>query len=136
MDDERRAELLAAKAKRAQAAAEADEAHKDLCLELEEKFCTELGPRGQAWEMANEDNTCGEGPICVKLGDPTAHKLWTSKPGAAPEDQYAYVAPSVIYPERARFNEIAMRRPQLLGRAVQALTNLFGFSQGVLQGKL
>lgn len=136
MDEEKRAALLAAKALRAEAAAAAKQAHEDLCLELEDRFCTELGPRGQAWELANEDNTCGEGPICVKLGDPVAHKLWVSKPGAAPEDQLAYVGPAVIYPDRARFNEIAYRRPQLLGRAVQALTNLYGFSREVLAGKV
>ena len=133
---EKLARLLAERAKREQEAAAVKEAHELLVLELESRFCAELGPRGQAWEMANEDNTCGEGPICVKLGDPVAHKLWVSKQGSAPEDQFAYVSPAVIYPEKARFNEIAVRRPQLLGRAVQALTNLYGFSQGVLQGKL
>jgi hypothetical protein len=128
-------ELLAARAAREAEAALALEAHKRLVLELEDKFCTELGKRGEAWELVNEDNTNGEGPICVKLGDPTAHKLWQSKP-STPEDQFTYVSPSVIYPDRARFNEIAVRRPQLLSRCTAAMTRLFGFSDEVLKGKL
>jgi len=130
-----REELLAARAARQEAAQAEKEKHDDLVLELEDRFCNELGARGAAFEIVNEDNTCGEGPIVVKLGDPTAHKLWQSKAGASPEDAFAYVSPSVVYPEKTQWNALAVRRPQLLLRATAALTKLFGFSEEALKGK-
>src|ERR1700741_3893605 len=129
-------ELLAARAEREKAAAVEKEKHDLLVLELEDKYCTELGPRGAAFDIVNEDNTNGEGPIVVKLGDPTAHKVWQSKPGSGPEEAFAYVAPSVLYPSGERFNELAHRRPQLVLPATPALTKLFGFSEEALKGKL
>jgi hypothetical protein len=129
------ARLTKAREERDEAARLAALAHQALCLELDDRFSRELGPRGQAWELVNEDNTNGEGPIVVKLGDPVAHKLWQSKPGAAPEDAFRYVEPSVVYPAKDVFTAIVNRRPQLLLRATAAVTALFGFSEGVLRGK-
>jgi hypothetical protein len=131
---DRRAQLLEARAERERLAAAEQEAHELLCLELEDRFCREYGKRGQGWDMANEDNSCGEGPICIRLGDPVSHKQWQAS-GSAPEDKQTYVAPYIVYPEKTLALEILHRRPELLGRAVMVMTRLYGFSQGILQGK-
>lgn len=131
---DRRAELLANRALREKAAADVQQAHELLCLELEDKYCKEYGPRGQAWDMANEDNTCGEGPICIRLGEPVSHKTWQAS-GTSPEDKQTYVTPWIVYPERTKALEILNRRPELLTRCVMVLNRLFGFSQATLQGK-
>ena len=131
---DRREVLLAARAEREKAAAKQKEEHELLCLELEEKFCHDLGPRGQAWDMANEDNTCGEGPIAIKLGDPVAHKTWQAAPSVF-EDKLAYVAPWVVYPDKAKALEILHRRPELLTRCTVVMNKLFGFSLAAQQGK-
>lgn len=136
MDDETRAKLLAARAERAAAAERAKLAHDDLCLSLDDRYSSELGKRGEAWEMANEENSCGEGPIVVKLGDPVAYKMWSAKPGAAPEDMFAFVRPMVVYPEGAVFASLAVRRPELLGRALIACLQLFGQNKAVFLGKV
>jgi hypothetical protein len=132
--NDRRAKLLEARALRETAAIAKQQEHELVCLELEAKFCEELGPRGQAWDMCNEDNTCGEGPICIRLADAVAHKAWQAS-GSAPEDKERYVTPWIIFPDRFTATAILGRRPELLSRAVMTLNRLFGYSQGVLQGK-
>ena len=129
-------ELLAARAARERERAEVAEKHELLVLELEDKFATELGREGVAWAMVNRSNQNEEGPVVVKLGDPTAHKLFASKSGATLEDQFAFVSPSVVYPDKVRWNEMAIKRPALLGHAVIALQELFGTNLEELKGKL
>jgi len=137
MDDIRRAELLAARADREAKSQELKQAHADLCLELDAKYSSELGKRGRDWEMVNEvENSCDEGPIVVKMGDPVHHKLWQSKPGASPEDSFAYVKFMVVHPEPAAFAVIAVRRPELLLRVVIACNQLFGQNRAITLGKV
>ncbi len=131
----KRAALLASKAERARVAAAKQEDHELLCLELEERYCTELGVRGEAWELVNEVNSCGEGPIVIKLGDPLKDKIWKSKPGAAPEDVQAYTVDAVVYPERRQYLDIVDRRPNIGIAVAEALSALFGFKEGLLKGK-
>ena len=131
---ERKKVLLEKRAERERAAQAKAEAHELLVLELEERFTQKFGPEGEGWIMANRDNTGGEGPIVLKLGDPTQHKLWKTK-GNGIEDQLAYVGPSVEYPTKDEFNALAFRRPDLVGRAVLAMNKLFGFSDEVIKGK-
>jgi hypothetical protein len=137
MDDAKRALLLEARAERETKATLAKKAHEDLCLELDDRFSSELGVRGRDWEMVNEsENSNGEGPIVLKLGDPVAHKLWLSRPGSSPEDSFAYVKPMVVYPDGPAFAALAVRRPILLLRCVIAVSELFGQNRAVALGKV
>jgi hypothetical protein len=132
----RRERLLRARAEREEAARSEREAHELVVLELEDRFSSELGKRGSAFELVNEENSCGEGPIVVKAGDTVAHKAWMAKAGATIEDQFAYAVPWVIYPERELASALFLRRPQLLSRVVIALNQLYGQSHSVLLGKV
>lgn len=131
----RKEELLAARAEREKALEAEREAHELLVLELENKHATEMGPRGRAFEIANEDNACGEGPIVVKPADAAAIKLWRSKDGNAPEDAFMMARPSVVYPDPQKFAELTARRPHLLDRTVSAILKLSGVRETIVQGK-
>jgi hypothetical protein len=135
MDSTTKAKLLEARAEREAALAEQHEAHENLVLELEDKYAASLGFRGRAFEIANEDNTCGEGPIVVKPADAVAIKLWRSKEGNAPEDALTLARTCVLYPEAAKFADITHRRPHLLDRTVTAILKLSGVREQVVQGK-
>jgi hypothetical protein len=107
-------ELLRRKADREAKLDEEAEARQLLELELEEQYSASLGPRGQAFEIV----TSVEGPVVVKIGDDLGFKKMRTAydNGKSPnvEQLFAYVAPCVVYPERAKFAEIIARRPGLL----------------------
>lgn len=133
-----RQELLRRKADRAEEAKKKREAHELLCLQLEERFCTELGPVGEVWQIVNTDNACGIGPICVKRPDPAAHKLFQSrlrKDDYSTEDEVSYVRGAILYPDMTTWNPISGEYPQIVSRVAAAVTELFGFGQEVLRGK-
>ena len=130
-----REELLKALADRAEAERKRRNAHELLCLELEDKFCTHFGARGQKWQMVNEADAVGAGPICLKPAEITVWKLWQSK-ASGYEEQFAFVQPSVIFPDGAVFNELVYRFPELLGHCVIALNALAGQNREELKGKL
>jgi|HubBroStandDraft_6_1064221.scaffolds.fasta_scaffold10345_6 hypothetical protein len=131
----RRAELVAKQAAREKELEEREEAHRDLCLELVDKYSGDLGVRGESWDLVNELNVGGVGPIIIKEGDPTKYKKWSSSPGLAPEDVAAYVLDSVVYPERREAADIIHRKPILGLEVVTALNGLFGAKEGKLRGK-
>jgi hypothetical protein len=134
--EERRQELLAKREARNLEATDRQRAHELACLELEDRFVAQLGVRGVEWELVNEDNACEEGPIVLKRATALKHKIWSSKPGATPEDIWAYVKDSILYPagpEAAAM--LTDRRPELLGRCAAALIKLAGFTDQALRGK-
>lgn len=135
MDDVKREALLKARADREKAREDEQRAHDDLVLELEDKYETSLGPRGRAFQIANEDNACGEGPIVVKTADFANYKRWQMKDGDAPEDAIVLLRTCVVYPEPAAFESICGRRPHLIKRAVSAVIALAGVSAAARQGK-
>jgi len=136
VDEAKRKQLLEARETRAQARKDAEQAHADLLLELEDRFETQLGPRGNAYEIVNEDNSCGEGPIVVKPADAVAMKLWKSKDGNTPEDALTLVRPCVVYPEAAQFAAmVSGNRSELLWRTLNAIVKLAGGREKVVQGK-
>jgi hypothetical protein len=135
MDAKQREELHAARSLREAKLQEEQQAHEDLVLELEDRYSRELGVRGRSFQIANEENACGEGPIVVKPADAASIKRWKMKEGNAPEDAFALASPCVLYPEGPRFIEIQNRRPQLLEATVAAILQLAGVSQKVFQGK-
>ena len=124
-----REELLQARAARDEAATAAREAHDFLVLELEDRFSTELGKRGVAFEIANEENSGDAGPIVVKRGEAAAFKAYQSKDGASLEDTFAFVSPAVVYPDKPAWNAISMTAPALVYRACAALLQLYGSSR-------
>jgi hypothetical protein len=127
MDQAERDELLRKRAEREAAAAKADEAHRDLVLALEDKYITELGPRGVSFEIVNEENSGAEGPIVLKLPEATAVKAYMASATPTPmEDLFKYVKPSVLYPEATVFASLAVRRQLLLSRCVRALNDMAG----------
>lgn len=136
MDAQRRQELLTARAERAQAEESAREALADQVLELEAKYVEELGPRGQAFEIANEDGACGEGPIVVKPAEVQNWKAWTLKPGAAPEDAFTLVKSCLLFPTPTELGMLYARRPELLSKALAAVAKLAGAQESVWRGKL
>lgn len=132
-----REELRAARAERRAKFAAALEAHEDLCDELEDRFETQLGRRGVAWDMINDGKDLDEtgqpyeavpewGPIAVKLGEPVTFKSFQSKSGAAIEDCGAFVLPAVIYPSKEVWNGLATERGALVFRLTKALMGLHG----------
>lgn len=135
MDAAKRTELLAAKAEREAVAAVAVERHQDAILELEERFSRELGARGNAYEIVNEDNDCGVGPIVVKRAEDLAMKQWEAKEGDTPEDRFLLVRPCVVYPEAGEFVRIATDRSKLVLRCCAAILALAGAKRAGRQGK-
>jgi hypothetical protein len=127
------AELLAAKAERDGAAVEEAKAHAMLLLELEAKFSAELGRRGQAFEIVNEDNDLGIGPIVVKPPEELAVKRWDMKPDETPEDRAMLVTPCVVYPDN--FSAVTRGRPLIVKRCAVAVLNLAGLGQKTRSGK-
>jgi hypothetical protein len=133
MDQQKRGALLQARAERQKKLADEDEAHADLVLELDDKYSTELGPRGRAFEIVNEDNSGGEGPIVVKMAEATAHKQYMASPTPTPlEDQFKYVRPSVLYPDGTVFADLGVRRPILVQRCCRALEHLAGLQARIV----
>jgi hypothetical protein len=131
-----REELLAARAQRQEEAAAVKETHELLLLELEDRFCMQLGKIGVAWAFANEDNSGEAGPIVVKLGETAAFKAFQAKDGASLENTFTFVSSAVVYPEKAVWNALALSRPALVYRACAALMKLFGTSKESFQAKL
>jgi hypothetical protein len=129
-------ELLAKKAERAAKLAEEKEAHELLCLELEDKYSTELGVRGRAFEIVNEDNSLGVGPIVVKTPTLLAQKIYMqSDAKTTPEVAGQYVCPCVVYPAELAVRQIFAARHQMCLRCAIALTALSGYSDGEVQKK-
>jgi hypothetical protein len=129
-------ELLANRAEREAKVAKEREANELLCLELEEKYSAELGLRGRAFEIVNEDNTGGVGPIVLKTPTLLAQKSYTqSDAKLTPEVAQAFVNPCVLYPASEVVAGIFNARHQMCLRCVIALSALSGFSDGEQQKK-
>lgn len=121
-------ELLAKRADREAKLAQEAEAHEMLCLELEDKWSAELGLRGRAFEIVNEENVAGVGPIVVKLPTLAAQKAYQrSDAKDSPEVAQIYVKPCVVYPAPDVLSGILNDRHQLCLRCCLALTRLAGY---------
>lgn len=103
-----------------------------LVLELESKYESDLGPRGQGFEIVAENHP--EGPIVVKLAEAVAHKKLTSSK-LLMEDVEHYVLPCVVYPERDRYLQIVGSRPEIRNRCANALFTLQGAKTEADAGK-
>ena len=107
-------------------------------LELVERFETQLGKRGRAFEVI-EDDGHGEGPIVVKLGDSVLQQAFEAavqkSETLGPAEMHNYVAPCVAYPSAEKAAEIFNRRPLLRSRCANAIANLFGAKRGNEKGK-
>lgn len=127
-------ELLAKRAAREAKLAEEREAHELLCLELEDKYCTELGVRGRTWQMLNEENDGGVGPIVLKPASLVSQKSYIQNDArGTPEVAGSFVLPCVLYPPpelaRLAFNDPVVPRLQLLLRCAIAIQALAGFRE-------
>lgn len=135
-DAKRLAELLERKQKREKARDEQTAAFARKELELEDQFEEELGPRGEAFEIVN---TPHDGPIAIRRGEPVLFKRFqASMPGdkdPTPEALHAFVSPCLIYPEKAVFNDIVGKRPQITMRMANALCTLMGAKESSDRGK-
>ncbi|HLK38685.1 MAG TPA: hypothetical protein VKU41_18105 [Polyangiaceae bacterium] len=128
----RKAELLREKAEREkQTQAEAED-HEMLCLELEAKYTSELGSRGVFFEIVNEENSLGVGPIVVKGADDVALKSWELNE-ETPETRAKLATACVVHP--ANFTEVTRNRPILVKRCVLAIIALAGARSGPRTGK-
>jgi len=135
-DAMKRAEMMERKLKREKARDEQLAAFAQKELELEDQFEEEFGPRGEAFEIVNFQH---DGPIAVRRGEPVLFKRFqASMPGdkdPTPEAIYAFVKPCLIYPEKAAFDEIIGKRPQIATRVCNALAVLMGAKEGADRGK-
>ena len=131
-DINRLEELRAAKAARdSQKKAEAD-ARELACLELEEKFTKELGPRGTQFEIIDTP----EGPIVVRLGEAVLFKRMRDKPGEAnSEDLQNFVSPCVVHPDKAAFSAMIEKRFGVLMRCSAALITLYSGAAAARAGE-
>jgi hypothetical protein len=133
----RMARAREAQSKRQDAAARARQLEELAILELENRLEEEgKGPRGVNFEIVDGGS---EGPIAVRLGDLVVFKRFqaTMKGDKEPshEDHYNFVAPSLLYPEKDKFNAIVGRRAVLLLRCSNALATLYGARDDEARGK-
>ena len=140
LTDEEREALLAEEAIARTEEARADQEHSDLCLKLRSQYRKELGKEGQAFELVNEANKGGVGPIVLKKGTAVASKVWEQKcaktEGLPDEaDQFQFIKDMVVFPERSVFGPIAVEYPQLRLACVAAAQRLYGFEAKVLRKK-
>lgn len=99
--------------------------------ELEERLERELGgPRGSKFDIVDTV----EGPIAVQLGPSVLHKRFRESKMGEP-DVHDFVAPCVVHPEVARFNEIASVRPGVLVDVANVLADLYAAKTEVVAGK-
>jgi hypothetical protein len=125
-------ELLAKRAAREAKLAVEQEAHELLCLELEDKYSTELGVRGRAWQMVNEQNDGGVGPIVLKPASLVSQKSYMQNDArGTPEVAGQFVIACVVYPSpevaTAIFHGPTNPRMQLLLRCAIAVQELSGY---------
>lgn len=131
----RLARLRDARAKREAQYDEEQEKRQLAILELEDKLSTELGVRGEAFEIVDGGP---DGPIALKLGEPVLYKKYRAKVRLdkdTQEDLIAFVRPCVCFPTIDLFDQITGRRPLLLDKLGGVLSKLFGGWEDQAQGK-
>lgn len=127
------AELQAKQAAREKARADAFRAEELVRARLIEKYETELGPIGQAFDIV-DCREHGEGFIAIKLGPAVVHtRFVTTKQQHA--DAVDYTVSNVLYPDRAAYLAIAGKRPAVIVRVANALATLYGVKKGEDAGK-
>lgn len=139
MSDDRQARLTAALAAESEAAA-ADEAAREErkieALELTQRFRKELGKPGVEFAIIE---IAGDSPVVLKRGEKGSYKNFQVALGRETpltyEDHYAFVAPSVVYPEVFVFNELVKKIPGVLVRCVNAQTAMITGKEEKNQGK-
>ena len=118
------ARLREAKAARDQAVEAQKQAREIELLELEERFERELGQKGRAWGIVEVP----ESPIVLKTPELVTFKRYQAAnegdKTAGVEEQAMYVAPSVVFPDRAVFAQITAARPGVLVRCAGVLNSL------------
>lgn len=102
-------------------------------LQLEDRFETDLGPRGSAFEIV-DSGELGEGCIVVKLGEEVLWKRFSASK-MNPEDVEQFVKPLVVHPSREKYDEIVGRRGALAIRCAHALATLYGVKLEANAGK-
>ena len=124
---DRKAELLARRAKREEDAEAKAQAYDLAVLELEDKLSAELGQRGQQFEIV-EFSELGEPPVAVKCSVPGVRALYkafaASKMNEADCD--SYVVPCLVSPDATTYRDIVSRRPDLAYRVASAVSDLLG----------
>lgn len=119
------------KAKKAQE--DAYEALADKMLELEVQYTTELGPRGQEFEIIDLRKVAGTF-VVVKPVTTDAHKRFVD--GKKKEQDFvAYVLPALLHPSRDEFLQLVDRKSGVLGFVAMKLAKLHGELQEVEEGK-
>ena len=104
-------------------------------LELEDKLSTDLGKRGEDFEIVDGGP---DGPIAVRLGESVLYKKWRAKVKTdkdTQEDFIAFVRPCVVYPSADKFDEIIGRRGLLLDKCAGVLAKLYGGWEDKSEGK-
>lgn len=130
---ERLAQLREAKAKREIARQKALRDNELQLLELEAKYESELGPRGEEFEIVDASDI-GAGIVVVKLGESV---LWTRYTAGkmSEADTLDFVTPQIVFPERERFLALANRRGHLATRCANAIASLHGMKVQAETGK-
>lgn len=110
-------------------------------LALIEKYETELGPKDEQFKMIDL-GSIGEGFVVVKLGEAVLQKKLEASVAALKKDAVLpesaldqYVSFCVVHPPIDKFRLLCARRPNVLGRAANALSALFGVQREQDEGK-
>lgn len=94
-------------------------------LELEDKYSTDLGPRGKAFEMVVTEH----GIVVVKLGDAATYKRYMASDKDAAESIHQFVAPNVVFPSREEYGRLTVERPFVGVKCAGALLSLYGVKE-------
>jgi len=99
--------------------------------ELSEQYETEIGPKGQKFDLVDCEN---DGWIVVRRGPAVTYKRFMASAKVDDLDkQHEFVVPNLVHPGKDEFNRITSDRPGLLTASANALIRLFGM--GVQEAK-
>lgn len=130
--DEKLARLERARAEREAKREEAGKLRRAEELELEERLCTELGPRGVKFEIVSNEL----GNFAIKLPDFVAFKRFNAKgQNITEEDVLQLVLPNVVHPSRETATALFREHAGIAWECAVALQGLYKARQEGREGK-
>lgn len=135
-DPKKKMAVLREQLEKIQASREAESDARELQeLELVVRFEQEIGARGREFELVSTP----DGPIVVKRGEFVLYKKFqASMKGSSeptPEAVFAYVSPSIVYPDKETFNRLVDAKPYYAVRCASAQASLHGAKSEADRGK-
>jgi hypothetical protein len=129
--EEKIAALRAKKADRETARAAEAKARELEALELEERFESELGPRGVAFELVETE----VGNFVVARPDYLVAKSFLDKDERSSEDTSAFVAPCIRFPAQADYRVVTQSHGGIVHRCCLAALAMYEAKRATVSGK-